>query len=107
MADLRGEQPEQKKTLAELEKAHLADPENSQAAAEYAHALFQLRKRKQARELAGKDLEQNAAEPLAAIVMASLELRAQDLAKAAEFLEPALDRKKPHRDGLKLLARVK
>jgi tetratricopeptide (TPR) repeat protein len=107
VADLRGAQPEQKKTLAELEKAHLADPENSQAAAEYAHALFQLRKRKQARKLAGKALEQNAAEPLAAIVMARLELRAQDLAQAAKFLEPALDRKKPHRDVLKLLARVK
>ncbi|MBW3542848.1 MAG: tetratricopeptide repeat protein, partial [Planctomycetes bacterium] len=95
------------KTLAELEKAHLADPEDPAATAAFAHELLSIRQRAKARELAEAALEKNTKEPLAAIVIARLSLLAEDTAAALDVLEPALDREQPHPEVLELLAKLK
>ncbi len=107
VSKLRGAEPADDKTLAELEKAYLADKTNAQAAARYAHALLKARQRNQAREVALLAIERNEAEPLAAVVMAELELRAQDVTAAAKYLEAAFDKQKPHRRLLQLLASIR
>ena len=95
------------KSISELEKEHEADRENPATTAAYANALLKARRRNQARELASQAIEKNPAEPLAAIVLAQLELLARDFDDAAGYLEPALDRESPHPDVLGLLAKVR
>jgi tetratricopeptide (TPR) repeat protein len=108
VAELQGSTaPETQKTPAELEKAYLADPDDPQTAAEYAFVLLRLRMRQQARKLAQQALAQNAKEPLAALVMAQLELRAENINSAIDYLQQALDRKRPNARLLALLARLK
>jgi len=68
--------------------------------------LSKLGKRKEARKIALAVLEQNHAEPLAAVVMAGLELRSEDTPAAMEWLEPALDKGDPHPQVLSLLAEL-
>lgn len=107
VSQLRGEAGDEKGKLADFEKAHLAKPDDSRAAARYAYELYKLGKRKQARELAEPALEKNKAEPLAAVVMAQLEVRGEDLDAAAKWLEPAVDRSHPHPKALELLAQIR
>ena len=66
-------------SLPELEKAYEADDENPAKIAAFADGLFKARRRTQARELAEKARELNAKEPLAAVVLAELELLGRDL----------------------------
>lgn len=91
-------------SLADLEKAYEADPENSQMAARFALGLMQAQQTEKARELAEAALEQNPKEPLAAAVMAMLAVRAEDEGEAALFLEEALDRDNPHPQIVEMLA---
>jgi predicted Zn-dependent protease len=104
---LKGSPTEEKHSLAELEKAHRAAPEDAAAASRYALALLEINRRKDARKLAEGALAKNRGEPLAAVVMARLALRGEDLAEALSWLEPALDREAPHPRVLSLLAEVK
>ncbi|HTI49814.1 MAG TPA: tetratricopeptide repeat protein, partial [Planctomycetaceae bacterium] len=107
VAGLRGTQPESPMTLAEAEKAHRAAADDPRAAARYAYELLKINRRKEARKLAETALKQHPSEPLAAVVMARLELRAEDLPAAVAALEPALDRAQPHPQVLELLAELK
>ena len=94
-------------TLAELEKAKDAKPDDAGALAAYAEGLFNAKRRKQARELAEDALEINDSEPTASFVLAQLEILAQDLDEAAFYLEGAFDREKPNRKVLGLLAKTR
>jgi len=97
-------EPEQ--SLAELEKAHLANPDDATAAGRYAYKLLEARQLKEARQIAEKTVERQKNEPLASAVLAQLELRAENRAAARATLEAALDRESPHPVVLKLLAEL-
>jgi tetratricopeptide (TPR) repeat protein len=107
VSGLRAGAREAPMTLAEAEKAHLANADDPPAAARYAYELLKINRRKEARKLAEGVLAQHPAEPLAAVVMAKLALRAEDLPAAIAVLEPALDRGRPHPRVLELLAELK
>jgi tetratricopeptide (TPR) repeat protein len=95
------------KPLSELEKAHRREPDDAGAASRYAAALLKVNRRKEARKLAEQVLEKNPTMPIAAVVMARLALRAEDLPGAVRVLEPALDNSNPHPEVLTLLAELK
>jgi tetratricopeptide (TPR) repeat protein len=94
-------------TPVQAEKEHRAKPEDTRAAARYAYELLKQNKRKDARKIALEALDKNKSEPLAAVVMARLELRSEDAPAAIEWLTPALDRKDPHPRVLELLAELR
>ncbi len=102
-----GQKPQTSKSPAEIEKNYRNNPDDPQAAAEYADLLLGLGKRRQVRKIASKALQKNKQEPLAAVVMARLELRSEDVKAALAYLEEALDRDKPHHRLLRLLASLK
>lgn len=109
VSEIGGSLSSTRKTLAELEKEHLADPQNTAGMAAYAKALLDARRIQPAEELASKALQLNPKEPLAAYVMAQLKLGGpdRDLDAAVDYLKPALNRIKPNRHVLGLLARVR
>lgn len=94
-------------SLPELEKEYEADNENPAKIAAYAEGLFNARRRAQARTLATRAIELNPKEPLAAVVLAQLELLGRDLDDAASYLEAALDETQPHQKVLGTLAQVR
>ncbi|MBC8289824.1 MAG: hypothetical protein H8E37_05855, partial [Planctomycetes bacterium] len=94
-------------TLPELEKAYESDNGNPAKIAAFAEGLLKARRRTQAREFAEKARELNAKEPLAAVVLAQLELLGRDLDGASGYLEEALDEAKPNQKVLGTLARVR
>jgi tetratricopeptide (TPR) repeat protein len=104
VAQLRGRKLEEPVTPAVAEKEYREQPGDTRLAARYAHELLKLGKRKEARQIALAALEENRAEPLAAVVMATLELRGEDVPAAISWLEPALNRDDPHPKVLELLA---
>jgi tetratricopeptide (TPR) repeat protein len=103
-AQLQARWLEETVSPAEAEKAYRDHPDDTRIAARYAHELLKLGKRKEARAIALAALDENKAEPLAAFVMATLELRSEDVPSALGWLEPALDRNDPHPQVLELLA---
>jgi cellulose synthase operon protein C len=105
--ELAGTKLESPKTLAELEKAKEANPDNAAAIAAYAEGLLKAKRRQQARELAEDALDINDKEPTAAVVLAELEILGRDLDEAAFYLEGALDKEKPNRKVLGLLAKTR
>lgn len=105
--ELGGSALQAPKTLAELEKDYDADTGNPAATAAFAHALFKVKRRKQAQELAEQALDENPDEPLAAVVMAELQMLARDFDDAAAYLEPAFDEDDPNPHVLGLLAKVR
>ena len=105
--DLGGVTLEAPKTLAELEKAKEANPEDAAAIAAYAEGLLEAKRREQAKELAEAALAINDKEPTAAYVLAELEILAQNLDEAAFYLEGALDKENPNRKVLGLLAKTR
>ena len=107
VAELHGRKLEPLVTAAAAEKAYRDHPDDTRLAARYAHELLTLGKRKEARKIALAALEANQAEPLAAVVMANLELRSEDVAAAIEWLERALDKEDPHPKVLELLAELR
>jgi tetratricopeptide (TPR) repeat protein len=107
VAQLRGRKIEEAVTPAVAEKEYRDNPGDSRLAARYAHELLKLGKRKEAREIALKVLEENKAEPLAAVVMATLELRGENVPAAIGWLEPALDKQDPHPKVLEGLAELR
>lgn len=99
--------PSSDKSIAILEKEHLAAPDDTAKAAAYAFALLEARRRTQARELASAVLKKNPKEPLAAVVLAELELITRNFDQAAVVLSAALDEDAPHARLLGLLARIR
>ncbi|MGE5192276.1 MAG: tetratricopeptide repeat protein [Deltaproteobacteria bacterium] len=104
VSQLRGRRLEETVTPAEAEKAWRDHPDDTRVASRYAHELFKLGKRKEARKIALAALEKKKGEPLAAVVMAGLELRSEDVPAAIGWLEAALDKNDPHPQVLELLA---
>jgi tetratricopeptide (TPR) repeat protein len=104
---LRGDDAQDSRNVAQLETAYAADPTDHKTAGAYAYALLKVGNRKKARMIAEKVLDKEKSQPLAALVLAELELRAQDLKSAERYLEAALDRDKPHGKVLILLAKIK
>jgi len=94
-------------TPVQAEKAYRAKPDDTRVAARYAYELLKQNKRKDARKIAEEALEKNKAEPLAAVVMARLELRSENVPAAVDWLSGALDRKDPHPRVLELLAELR
>jgi tetratricopeptide (TPR) repeat protein len=95
-------------TPAMAEKEFRAHPDDTRAAARFAYELFKRGNRnKEARKIAQAALEANPSEPLAAVVMARLELRSEDSDAAIAWLEPALNRDDPHPRVLELLAELR
>jgi tetratricopeptide (TPR) repeat protein len=94
VAEIQGSVPEVKQTLAELEKAYQAHTDDSSAAGKYAAALLEVKKFKEARELAEKAIALDATEPHAAVTLATLEVRdrnvrAYDALRAGRHRRPA------------------
>jgi tetratricopeptide (TPR) repeat protein len=106
VAEIQGSVPEVKQTLAELEKAYQAHTDDSSAAGKYAAALLEVKKFKEARELAEKAIALDATEPHAAVTLATLEVRDRNPEVAIKHLKVALT-EPPHREVLELLARLK
>jgi tetratricopeptide (TPR) repeat protein len=107
VAQLHGRKLETPLLPAAAEKAYRDQPDDTRIAARYAYELLKLGKRKEARKIALAALEENKAEPLAAVVMANLELRSEDVPAAVDWLEAALDRNDPHPKVLDLLAELR
>lgn len=107
VADLRGHKLEESMTPAAAEKAYREKPTDAHAAGRYARELSKQGKFSQARKIALAALEIKKGEPLAAVVMAGLELRGEDVDAAIGCLVPALDEKDPHPDVLELLAQLR
>ncbi|HEY2251477.1 MAG TPA: tetratricopeptide repeat protein, partial [Planctomycetaceae bacterium] len=107
VAGLRTRIFERPLTPVQAEKEYRAKPDDTRAAARYAYELLRQNKRKDARKIALEALDKNKSEPLAAVVMARLELRSEDAPAAIEWLTPALDRKDPHPRVLELLAELR
>jgi tetratricopeptide (TPR) repeat protein len=107
VARLRGGQTPEARPLADLEAAYLEDKSDTKAAAAYARGLLRDGRRRRAREIARAVLSTNTREPDAALVMAILALRSEDVIGAIRYLERAIDRENPHRGVLKALAQLK
>jgi cellulose synthase operon protein C len=105
--ELGGSVSEAPRSIADLEKEFDAEPDNPATMAAFAHALFKANRRRQARELAEQAFEKNPREPMAAVVLAELELLASDVDEAVAFLEAALDEESPNADVLGLLAKLR
>ena len=104
---LHAQKLEESITPGAAEKEYKAHPGDPHIAARYAGELYKIGKRKDARKIALEVLETNKAEPVAILVMAHLELRAEDAPAAIGWLEPALDREDPHPKVLDLLAELR
>jgi tetratricopeptide (TPR) repeat protein len=89
------------------EKEYKAHPGDATVAARYAGELYKIGKRKDARKIALEALEANQTEPLAILVMANLELRAENIPAAIDWLKPALQRDDPHPGVLNQLAELR
>lgn len=92
------------RSIAELEKAYRDRPDDPATVGAYARALLRTGERRQAREVATKALAADKTNADAALVMAQLELLAENAEAAVEHLRPALDRDNPQLEVLKLLA---
>ncbi|MEX0718558.1 MAG: tetratricopeptide repeat protein [Planctomycetaceae bacterium] len=100
----RGAPAAESRSIVELEKAHRDAPDDAATAGAYARALLKSGERRQAREIALKALAADKATADAALVMAQLELLAENVEGAIGHLRPALDRDQPHLEVLKMLA---
>ena len=106
VAEIQGGTAEPEQSLAELEKAFLAKPEDAKAAGRYAKALLKAGKFTEAKEAAKKATSADKTDPHAAVVLATLEIRARNIDQAVKYLEAALG-DPPHREVLELLAKLK
>ncbi|MEX1095183.1 MAG: tetratricopeptide repeat protein [Planctomycetales bacterium] len=105
VADLKRSAPAaDPRPLAEIEKSYREKPDDAANAGAYARALLKTRERRQAREIAAKALAADKSNADAALVLAQLELLAENVEAAIAHLRPALDREQPHPEVLKLLA---
>ncbi len=102
----------QQTTLAELERRAAEKPDDADVAADLARAWLDRDDKPQARRYA-LEAQKRAAQkqepqhPLAAYVLARLQVAIGDRDQAVSILEQALDREAPHEDVLALLAALK
>ncbi|MGE0608619.1 MAG: tetratricopeptide repeat protein [Pirellulales bacterium] len=102
-----GEEPVEPKTLAELDKAHKADPGNPDIAAQLALAYLERKAYPKARELARSALEASPQHSLSSYVLARIHLLVGDNEEALELLNAALDREQPEEHVVSLLASLR
>ena len=95
------------RSLAELQKAAAAEGAAPRALAELARAQLDRKANAEARKWALAAQKKEPAEPLAAYVLARLQLLIGDTDAAVDLLEKALDENKPQEDLLALLAALK
>jgi tetratricopeptide (TPR) repeat protein len=95
------------RTLLDLQTRVAEAPDDADAAAELARAWLDRDDKPQARRLALTARRLKPQHPLAAYVLARLQLTIGDAEGAAELLDKALDRQVPHEDVLALLAALK
>jgi tetratricopeptide (TPR) repeat protein len=93
-------------TVAELERAHQAKPDDPDLAARLANEYLRRRTYPKARELATKANQLRKAHPLGSYVLARLSMLTGETDRARELLEPALDRERPDPRVVELLADV-
>ena len=105
--ELGGSATKAPKSIVEIEKQFNAAPDSPSAIAAFADALFKAKRRRQARALAEQAIEKNPTEPLAAVVLAELELLGRDVDEAVVFLEAAFDEENPNARVLGLLAKIR
>ncbi len=96
-----------KPTLLELQTRVADNPADGAALAELARAWLDRDDKPQARKFAIDSQKQRANQPLAAYVLARLQLSIGDTDAAIKLLEGALDRESPQEDVLALLAALK
>ncbi len=107
VAQLKGEVPEEQGTnLPQAEKAYREHPEDPARAAQYALALLNVNKRKDARRIASEVLQEHPRDPAASLVLARLALRAEDVEQAEKLLDGVLDPERPNPRILELRAEV-
>lgn len=106
VSEIQGGVPEKAQTLAELEKAYQAKPNDAAIGGRYATALVKAQHWDQAKQIAEKAIALDKAEPHAAVALALLDIRDEDPQQAITHLETAA-KANPHRDVLELLARLK
>jgi tetratricopeptide (TPR) repeat protein len=94
-------------TLAELERRAAERPDDADAAAELARAWLDRDDKPQARRYALAAQQRAPKHPLAAYVLARLQLAIGERERAVEILEKALDPDSPHEDVLALVAALK
>ncbi len=109
VVELKKGEFEPRQSLEKLEQAYneAGGKENPKLMGEYADALLEANRVGPARRVAEEALAKNSAEPRAALVVAKLEAKAGDYARAAEVLAPALNRDAPLREVLLVLAQLK
>lgn len=107
VSKIAGRKPLPERTIVELQQAHEANPDDPQAAGEYAYALLKRRRGDAARKLAEQALEKNPKEPSAGLVLAHIALANRDSGEARERLEAALVHDEPDSRVLLLLASLR
>lgn len=107
IAGLSASEEPEPRTFAELEQALRDDPEDSQATAELSFAYLQKGKNPEARRLALAARRLVPKQPLAAYVLARLQLSIGDAEGAEKLLEDAHDAAAPQENALGLLAGLK
>jgi tetratricopeptide (TPR) repeat protein len=95
------------RSLQELKQLTKDDPRNADAWAELAREYLRERDAVRARESATKSQHLKENHPLAAFVLARLELAAGDAQHAIRLLQKSLDEQSPQEDALALLAGLK
>jgi hypothetical protein len=93
--------------LAELTKAHEDHPADLAIAARLAAAYLRAEKPQEARKLADTVLRQEPKQQLASYVLARLRMRAGETDTIVELLDNSLDRQRPQKNHLALLAGLK
>lgn len=103
---LRNKPVEKAKTITQLQKAHQAEPNNLEVAAQLAEQYLLRRRNVEARKLVDAVLEQSKAHPLASYVKARLLLAGGSEEEARKVLEAALDPEKPDTRVLQALGKL-
>lgn len=103
---MSGIKPTRDRTLSELEKDFEAAMDDATKVAAYADGLLKANRREDARDMAEKAANLNPKEPLAAVVLAELELLGKDTKTATSLLEAVFDDAKPHPRVLGLLGKL-
>jgi len=106
VAELTAAADDPQYTPAEITRAYEADPTDPAVAGRYAQLLLLGEKSDEARELAEDVLSRAPQEPHAALVLAAIQVTADDPAAARDVLVRALNREQPQRKLLAELAKL-
>lgn len=98
---------QKERSLAEVERAYEADPENPDLAAELAVHYLRRKNTKRARSLAEEALAKVEKHPVASYVLARMEFSIGKTKEALEYCEPALEAHPGHELLIDLLAAIR